>query len=180
MSDFEESRDTIQTSTMIGRRESKHQSIQTISSIPPVTSLDCSQEIACRISTYFKTLLRSSRRKTRLFPIHVRTYAQHNHEDLEDVAWCYTRTVELWRSHTLHDDSCRSVVCEDNFIDHLVQICLTLAGWADTRRNYCEVFHPVDQANEIAELRKLVISLEETWMTWSLCIEIHKQATACR
>ena len=178
-SNFEKSRYTVQTSTMIGRCESKHQSVRTNSSIPPVTSLDCSQEIACRISTYFKTLLRSSRRRTRLFPVHARTYAQHNHEDLEDVAWCYTRTVELWRSHTLYDDSCRSVVCEDNFVEHLVQICLTLAGWTDTRRNYCELFHPVDQTNEIAELRQLVISLEETWMTWSLCIEIHKQATAC-
>ena len=179
-SNLEEPRYAIQTSTMIGRLESNRLFVrQTNSSIIPVASLQCSEEIACRISTYFKTLLRSSRRRTRLFPLHARTYAQHNHKDLEDVAWNYTRIIELWRSHTLYDGSCRSDVCENNFEEHLVQICTTLAEWADTRRNHCEVFHPVNQTNEIVELRKLVTSLEEAWMTWSLCIEIHKQATAC-
>jgi hypothetical protein len=58
-----------------------------------------------------------------------------------------------------------------------VQICLALAEWADTRRNCYEPFHPVDQTHEIVALEKLISSLEQTWLTWSLCVEIYKQAT---
>jgi hypothetical protein len=76
-----------------------------------------------------------------------------------------------------HDDSWESNVFQDTIGEHLVQICLALAEWADTRRNCYEPFHPVDQTHEIVALEKLISSLEQTWLTWSLCVEIYKQAT---
>jgi hypothetical protein len=76
-----------------------------------------------------------------------------------------------------HDDSWESNVFQDTIGEHLVQICLALAEWADTRRNCYEPFHPVDQTHEIVALEKLISSLEQTWLMWSLCVEIYKQAT---
>jgi hypothetical protein len=76
-----------------------------------------------------------------------------------------------------HDDSWESNVFQDTIGEHLVRICLALAEWADTRRNCYEPFHPVDQTHEIVALEKLISSLEQTWLTWSLCVEIYKQAT---
>jgi len=79
----------------------------------------------------------------------------------------------------LHDDSWQSNIFQDTFGEHLVRICLALAEWADVRRNCYAPFHPVDQSHEIAGLQNLIGSLEQAWLTWSLCVEIHKQATDC-
>ena len=165
---------------MTERRESKFPFMRHATpSLSPVASLACSEEVACRISTYLKTLLRGSQRRTRLLPIHIGSYVGHNHDQLEDITWRYTRIIELWRVHILHDNTWRSNVFQDTFREHLVRICLTLAEWADARRNCYEHFNPVDQTLKIATLEKLFNSLEQAWLTWSLCVEIHKQATDC-
>lgn len=162
---------------MIGRSESRPPSVQqTNSSISPVASLKCPEEVACRISTYFKTLLRSSQRKTRLLPIPTRSDARRNQDHLENVAWSYTRIVELWKSHMLNDGSLQFEVFQDNFEERLVQICLALAEYADAKRNFRGPFHPNDQTRKIALFETLVDSLEQAWLTWSLCVDIHKQA----
>lgn len=149
------------------------------SSISPVASLACSEEVASRISAYFNTLLRSSKRRTLTIPINARSYVRHNHDCLESIAWAYTRIVELWKSHMLHDDSWQLNVFQDAFREHLVRICVALAEWADARRNCYEPFHPTNQSHRLAALQLQIDSLEQVWLTWSLCVEIHKQATSC-
>jgi hypothetical protein len=165
---------------MTERRESKFPFMRHATpSLSPVASLACSEEVACRISTYLKTLLRGSQRRARMLPIHIGSYVGHNHDHLEDITWRYTRIIELWRVHILHDNTWRSNVFQDTFREHLVRICLALAEWADARRNCYEHFNPVDQTHKIATLEKLINSLEQAWLTWSLCVEIHRQATDC-
>ena len=149
------------------------------STISPVASLACSEEVACRISAYFKTLLRSSKRRTLMIPIKFRSHVRHNPDCLEIIAWAYTRIIELWRSHMLHDDSWQSNVFQEAFGEHLVRICVALAEWADARRNCYEPFHPADQTHRLATLQVQIDSLEQVWLTWSLCVEIHRQATSC-
>jgi hypothetical protein len=84
--------------------------------------------------------------------------------------------VELWKSHILPDGYSQSEVFQDNFEERLVQICLALAECADAKRNFRGPFHPNDQTRKIAALETLVGSLEQAWLTWSLCVDIHKQA----
>jgi len=165
---------------MTERRESRFPFMRQASpSLLPVAPLACSEEVACRISTYLKTLLRSSQRRTRLFPIDSGSYVAQKHHHLEDITWRYTRIIELWRAHMLFDATWQSNVFQDTFGEHLVRICLVLAAWADARRNCYKQFHSVDQTHKIASLEKLINSLEQSWLTWSLCVEIHKQATDC-
>lgn len=162
---------------MIARGESQPLSVQkTDSSISPVASLNCSEEVACRISTYFKTLLRSSQRRTRFLPIHPGTNARHNQNRLEEISWRYTRIMELWRSHMLHHGSWQSDILQDNFEERLVQICLALREYTDVKRNCREPFQPSDQTRRMTALEALVDSLEQAWLTWTLCVDIHKQA----
>jgi hypothetical protein len=162
---------------MTEHKKSKHPALRRkTSSLSETSSLTCSEEVACRISTYLKTLIRSSQRRARLFPAHIASYVGHNHDHLEDIKWRYSRIIELWRAHILHDDTWHSNVFQDAFGEHLSRICLALAEWVDTRRNCYKQFHPADQAHKIALLERLINSLEQAWLTWSLCVEIHKQA----
>jgi hypothetical protein len=149
-------------------------------SLSPVASLSCTEEVACRISAYFETLLRSSQRRTQLFPSCARRSIQHNHNHLKDVAWRYTRIAELWKSRTHHDNTWQSTVFQDSFGEQLMRICLALAEWVDVRRSCYVPMQFVDETYTITALERKIESLEQGWMTWSLCVEIHKQAMRCR
>ena len=76
----------------------------------------------------------------------------------------------------LHHGSWQSDILQDNFEERLVQICLALTEYTDVKRNCREPFQPSDQTRRTAALEALVDSLEQAWLTWTLCVDIHKQA----
>lgn len=76
----------------------------------------------------------------------------------------------------LHHGSWQSDIFQDSFEERLVQICLALAKYIDVRRNCRGPFQPRDQTRGFAALEALVDSLEQAWLTWTLCIEIHERA----
>jgi hypothetical protein len=76
----------------------------------------------------------------------------------------------------LHHGSWQSDILQDNFEERLVQICLALREYTDVKRNCREPFQPSDQTRRMTALEALVDSLEQAWLTWTLCVDIHKQA----
>lgn len=76
----------------------------------------------------------------------------------------------------LHHGSWQSDIFQDNFEERLVQICLALTEYADVKRNCRGLFQPSDRTHRVAALEALVDSLEQAWLTWALCVDIHKQA----
>lgn len=149
-------------------------------SIQPVVSLASSEEVACRISAYFKTLLRASERRASLSSSRGQPYLQTNHEHLDKVAWQYARVIELWRTRDTHESAWQSTPFDRAFRDALVTICRALDGWTTSWRERYRPEERRDRTDDIATLEKLVHSLEQVWMTWSLSVEILHQALAFR
>lgn len=145
-------------------------------SVQPVASLSCSEEVACRISTYFRTLLRSSERRASLSLSKGQPRLRINHEHLEEVAWKYARVVELWKTRDMNDSAWQSPPFETAFKESLMSICRALDEWTNSWRERYRPEDSRDRTHDIATLEERVHSLEQTWMTWSLSVEIFHQA----